>query len=77
MKQVSNTRMFVEFILIMFAAYLILSGVIAIIGGLPYRDVLCSPGQILGVMFCYWWIPIARMCDLEERNTASHRRRVQ
>ena len=65
----SNTRMFIEYILIAFAAYLILSLVVSIIGGFNYREVLCSTNQI-GTFICiYWWIPIFRMIDMENENS--------
>jgi hypothetical protein len=65
----SNIRMFIEYILIAFAAYLILSLVVSIIGGFNYREVLCSTNQICALMFLYWWIPIFRMCDMENENS--------
>jgi hypothetical protein len=64
----SNTRMFIEYILIAFATYLILSLVISIIGGYTYREVLCSFFQLYAVMLLYWWVPIFRMIDMEKEN---------
>ena len=64
----SNTRMFIEYILIAFAAYLILSLVVAIIGGYTYREILCSFFQLYALMFFYWWVPIFRIVDMENEN---------
>ena len=64
----SNTRMFIEYILIAFGTYLILSLVVSIIGGFNYREVLCSFFQLYALMFLYWWVPIFRMIDMENEN---------
>ena len=66
----SNTRMFIEYILIAFAAYLILSLIVSIIGGFNYREVLCSTNQIGALMFLYWWVPIFRIVDMENENNS-------
>lgn len=68
MKRISNTRQFIEFILIMFCSYLLISGVIALIGGHSYRYVLCSNLQWIGVLFVYWWLPFPRINDIEQHN---------
>lgn len=53
--KVSNTRMFIEYILIAFSTYLILSLIISIIGGINYREVLTNYGQIFN-SFPMWAI---------------------
>ena len=58
MRKYSHTRMFIEYVLIMFGTYLLLSLVIAIIGNYNYRYILTHWGQIYGVTCLYWWIPI-------------------
>lgn len=68
MKQYSQTRMFVTYIAIAFSMYLIMSACVAIIGEYNYRVVLTSPGQILAVLFIYWWTPIPTMIDMNEEN---------
>lgn len=55
-----------EYIGIAFLAYLLVSLVIAIIGGYSYRDVLTSEYQMAGLVLLYWWIPLPRMFDLED-----------
>jgi hypothetical protein len=60
----SNTRMFIEYILIAFSTYLILSLIASIIGGYNYREVLCSTNQILALIFIYWWTPLPRIMDM-------------
>lgn len=67
MKKYSNTRFFIEYVLIAFSTYLILSLVIAIIGGYSYRDVLTSQYQMAGLVLLYWWTPLPRMADLENQ----------
>ena len=64
----SNTRMFIEYILIAFSTYLILSLVISIIGGFNYREILCSKYQICALVIIYWWTPLPRMIDMEKEN---------
>jgi len=64
----SNMRFFIEYVIIAFSAYLITSALISIIGEYPYRQILCSPGQVVGILFLYWWVPVPRMCDLEDAN---------
>lgn len=61
---VSNTRMFLEYILIAFSSYLILSLTISIIGGISYREVLTDYKQFYACLLIYWWTPIPRMIDL-------------
>lgn len=68
MKKYSQTRMFLEYILIAFGSYLIISLGVALIGGYNYRSVLCAEGQIAAVIFLYWWIPVFRMIDMSEAN---------
>jgi hypothetical protein len=64
----TNFRFFIEFIIIGFSSYLLISGVIALISWTSYRDVLTHPGQMVGLMLLYWWIPIPRMADMEKHN---------
>jgi len=64
----SNSRMFIEYILIAFSSYLLLSLVIALIGDYTYREVLASPCQMIGVFTLYWWVPIFRMVDMDSYN---------
>ena len=65
----SNMRYLVEYLSIAFLSYLILTGLVAFIGDINYRELLCSYGQIYATLLCYIWIPIARMCDMEEKNS--------
>jgi hypothetical protein len=65
----SNTRYLIEYLSIAFLSYLILTGVVAFIGDVNYRELLCSGGQMYALFLCYIWIPIARMCDMEEHNS--------
>jgi membrane-bound metal-dependent hydrolase YbcI (DUF457 family) len=65
----SNMRYLIEYLSIAFLSYLILTGVVAFIGDVNYRELLCSVGQIYAILLCYIWIPIARMCDMEEHNS--------
>lgn len=67
MKKYSNTRFFIEYVLIAFSTYLILSLVIAIIGGYSYREILTSKYQMIGLILLYWWTPLPRMADLENQ----------
>lgn len=64
----SNAKMFVTFITIAFGFYLLLSLVVALIGDMPYREVLTSQGQIVAFIFCYWWTPIFTMVDMSKQN---------
>lgn len=64
----SNMRYLIEYLSIAFLSYLILTGVVAFIGNTNYRELLCSGGQIYATLLCYIWIPIARMCDMKEKN---------
>lgn len=64
----SNARIFLEYILIVFSSYLIISGIIALIGGYNYRFILTSPVQIPATIFFYWWIPIPRVSDMANHN---------
>lgn len=59
--------MFLESVIIAFLAYLLFSLVIAIIGNMNYRAILCSKYQWIGVIFVYWWVPIPRMIDLDNK----------
>ena len=59
--------MFIEYILIAFSSYLILSLTISIIGGINYREVLTSYAQIYACLLIYWWTPIPRMLDLSNK----------
>lgn len=67
-KPYSNMRYFIEFISIMFLVYLIGTGMVAFIGNLNYRDLLTSEGQLPALGLFYWWIPLFRICDMEERD---------
>jgi hypothetical protein len=64
----SNTRMFIEYILIAFGIYLIFSLVIAFIGNYNYREILCDSNQFYALFLIYWWTPIFRMIDMEKEN---------
>jgi hypothetical protein len=66
----SNFRFFIEYISILFVTYLLASGIIAFIGNISYRDVLCSSGQMGALMLLYWWVPIFRMSDMEKHNNS-------
>jgi hypothetical protein len=66
----SNTRMFIEYILIAFSTYLIFSWFIALIGGYNYREILCDKNQFYALFLIYWWVPIFRMCDMENENNS-------
>lgn len=68
MKKHSNFRFFLEYVSILFVTYLVASLFITLIGNCSYREVLSSPGQMGALMLLYWWIPIPRMCDMEEHN---------
>jgi hypothetical protein len=68
MKKYSNSRFMIEYLLIAFSSYLIFTGLVAFIGNINYRELLCSPRQIYAVFLCYWWIPMPRMCDMDESN---------
>lgn len=60
----SNSRIFIEYILIAFSAYLVFSLVISIIGGYNYREILCSHNQFYALVLIYWWIPLFRLADM-------------
>lgn len=64
----SNTRFLVEYLGILIASYLVLTGFIAFIGDVNYRELLSSPGQIYALLLLYSWLPIPRMLDLEREN---------
>lgn len=66
--EISNTRMFIEYILIAFSSYLILSLIISIIGNVSYKEVLTDYTQIYASFLIYWWTPIPRMIDLSNKN---------
>ena len=68
MKPYSNMRYLIEYLLIAFSAYFILTGIIAAIGNVNYRELLCSSGQMYAISMIYWWIPIPRMCDMDNHN---------
>jgi len=72
MKKVSNLRKLIEYVTIMMVTYLIMSGIIALIGDYSYRKVLCHPGQIGLFMFVYSWIPLFRLADIEEDEHHRH-----
>jgi len=63
----SKSRMAIEYVLIAFSSYLLVSLVISIIGDYNYREVLSSPAQMFGLFFFYWWLPMFRMVDIEEK----------
>mgnify|MGYP007097715598 FL=1 len=73
MKKHSNFRFLLEYFIIFLFAYLLISGIIAMVSWTNYSYVLCHFGQIYGFLFVYWWIPIPRMCDLEDQNTTYNR----
>jgi len=68
MKKYTQSRMAIEYVLIAFSVYLLISLVISIIGDYNYREVLSSPAQMFGLFLIYWWLPIFRMVDIEEKN---------
>ena len=68
MKKYTEFRMFIEYVLVAFASYLVISLAIAIIGGHQYVVVLRSQYQIAGTIFIYWWIPIIRLIDIQRHN---------
>lgn len=68
MSKHSNTRFLVEYALIALASYLILSALIAIIGGYNYREILTSDNQWAAAIFIYPYIPIPRMIDMGDHN---------
>lgn len=65
MKKYSSSRMFIEYILIAFCSYLLISLIISIISGYGYKGVLCSPYQMYSLIFLYWWIPLFRIHDMD------------
>lgn len=68
MKRYSDSRFAIEYVLIGFSTYLLLSLVIALIGGYSYREVLNSGNQVIGLFFIYPWVPIPRMMDMDRHN---------
>lgn len=65
MKQYSNMRIFLEYISIFFLAYLVTSCFGAILSNCTYMEALRSPSHFAGIVLVYWWVPIPRMCDIE------------
>lgn len=61
--------MFLEYIIILFCSYLLLSLIIAIIGSYGYREILTHPVQVTGFMLVYWWIPLFRIFDIQTKNS--------
>ena len=76
MKKYSSFRMFVEYISILFVVYLLLSGIISVVGGYTYREILAHPAQMLALIFVYWWLPIFRMCDMENHNKSINQQKT-
>lgn len=68
MKKYSNTRMFLEYVAILFASYFILTILWAIMAGCPYLEALRAPQQSGGFVLIYWWIPLFRMQDINDHN---------
>ena len=73
MKKISNTRFFLEYISILFITYLICNLFWAFLANVPYVESLRSRYNMYGLVFLYWWIPIFRMCDLENQNSINHK----
>jgi len=68
----SNFRKLIEFISIMFVSYLIINFVIFIIGDYnSYRECLRDSYNIYLLFLLYWWIPIFRMIDIDEKEYQS------
>ena len=67
-KKYSDTRMFIEYILIAFCSYLLISFIISFIGEYSYRYILTHQSQAYGLAGLYWWIPFPRMQDMEAEN---------
>lgn len=68
MKKISHSRMCIEYILIILGVYLIISLIISLIWGISYRSVLTHPSHLIATLFIYWWLPMFRMCDIDEYN---------
>ena len=67
MKKISKSQYVIEYLLISFTGYLLISLIVAIIGDYNYRSVLTSYGQIYALIGIYWWLPIPRMIDLDNK----------
>lgn len=61
-------RYLLEYTLISFSSYLILTGIFAFITDTNYRYLLCCPGQVFCFLMLYSWIPIPRMVDMDNAN---------
>jgi hypothetical protein len=66
----SSFRFMLEYFLIAFIGYLLLSLCISIIGDYNYREVLKSENHIYAIWLIYWWLPIPRMIDMSNHNDA-------
>jgi hypothetical protein len=64
----SNFRMLLEFLGIMFISYLVINFIIFIIGDYnSYRECLRNYYNIYLLFLVYWWIPVFRMVDIEKK----------
>jgi hypothetical protein len=62
---------FLVSIMIIFVTYLIVSGVISVIGGFEYFYVLRHPAQLAGLLFVYW--TPAMVYNIEQDEIANRR----
>jgi len=60
--------MFLEYLLIGFLGYLLLSFCISTLGDKSFIDVAKSPAHIYGLIFLYWWLPLFRIADMKDHN---------
>lgn len=61
------TAIALVYILTVFATYLIASFAVSIIGDYNFRAVLTHQGQIMALIFIYWWCPaIFVAADMDE-----------
>lgn len=64
----SNTRFLVEYLGILIASYLVLTGMFALVGDFNYLEMLTSSKQWYALAAIYWWIPVYRMVELHQEN---------
>jgi hypothetical protein len=65
----SNFRFLLEYLCILFCSYLFITGIVAFISDINYRELLCSYGQMYALFLIYWWIPVPRMVDMQKHNS--------
>lgn len=69
MKKYSSNRFFLEYIGILFITYLICSAIGAFLSHSTYMEALTSiECHLTAFLFIYWWVPLFRMNDMEQRN---------